>query len=131
MGDVKYYKADKLTLKEIKDSLPSWAIPTEKTFYIFLFLIGLIIVLNLFSFPFGAMMAGNAIIEANFGFPWTVFKTDIMDVQNTQIFFLPLLAELIICLVLAYIIEATWGIVFHELDVFSNQEKIPKLYKTK
>ena len=125
-----FYKAKRFSFQDFKDSIPEELIPTKKTNYIFGGIFILIIIIGLFSFPLSEMMDGETELKFGFGVPLKFFVLDTKNMEEVPIKFFPLIFDLIIYIILAYVIDITINISAKTFDIKSKKSKI-KVFKPK
>ena len=130
-----YYKAEKFTFSDFRKILPPQLIPTKRFSYIIGTIFILIIIIGLFNFPLGSMMAGNLKVKFAVGFPMDFFVIDLQNTETLPIRFFGLFIDTIIYLFVAYAIDVAISI-FLSSNFYSDIVKPkattkPEVYKVK
>ena len=103
-----YRYAGKETLTEIIGrAFPRQLIPTKKMGEIFGGLFILTMILAIFQFPYGSLIAGETNISIGIGYPYPYFDFGLSDTDESPLRIPGLIIDMILYLILAYIIDVT------------------------
>jgi len=121
---VKYkYVGKESLLETLSKSIPKDVKPTKKTGYAFGVIFLLVVILALLKFPLGEMMAGNANITMEVGFPKTFLEFDLMNPTEPPAKIGGLILDVLLYLFIAYAIDVIINLMMHNRLMESKEEK--------
>jgi len=130
-----YYEAKHFSITDFKKIIPPQLVPTKRFSYIIGTIFILVIIIGIFNFPLGSMMAGNLKVKFAVGFPMDFFVIDLQNTEEMPIKFLGLIVDLIIYFVVAYAIDVALAVFlsssFYSDIVKSKATAKPEVYKVK
>lgn len=131
---IEFVEADKLKQEDLQKVLPKELRPTKRTSYIFGAIFLIVVIIGFLQFPFGSLLSGKTDIQINIGLPWHFFVFDMENAEAIPIKFLPLIIDMIIYLILAYLIDVAASVFLNSSlskgikKVKSKKESQPELY---
>ncbi|MFZ5955436.1 MAG: hypothetical protein ACOYT4_03345 [Nanoarchaeota archaeon] len=134
--NVEYHKADKITLRDIQDSIPVEFKTSERYMLIFWCIMIIVLVITFFQLPFAALFSGNLETIIRVGFPFEFFYFSIKEPNVMPFLIDGLVFNLITYFLLAYIFDIIINVFVRKyfsknpVGEYSGQKKVsPKLYK--
>lgn len=128
-----YTYAGKETLGEIIGRvIPKQFTPTKRLPTIFGSIFLLVAIIALFQFPYGSLMSGNTDITIKIGYPLILLEIK-MSGNGSTVYIKNLILDLLLYMVIAYLIDITITLIFHNKLTESKEEKkkYPKIFKNK
>ena len=132
--EIKYTFAGKESaLQTLARSIPKELKPTKKTGYIFGTIFVIVVVIALFQFPLGAMLAGNINISIKVGLPMTFLEFSLIEPSKSPAKINGLIIDLLLYLFIAYAIDVILNLIInnHLLQSVEDKKKRPKVFQDK
>jgi len=120
-------------LQTLSKSIPKELKPTKRTGYVFGTIFLIVVIIALFRFPLGKMMAGDANVSIKVGLPMTFLKFDLMNPTESPAKINGLIIDILLYLFLAYAIDVILNLIMHNslLESSEEEKKRLKVFKDK
>jgi len=115
--------------KSFFDKIPKEFVPTAKFGWIFIIIFLAVLFVGMFSFfsSIGSLMSGNLDMALEIGYPMTFFSLNLLEVETLPIFFIPLIVDLVLYLLVAYILDVLLNVfIIDVLKITPKENKINK-----
>ena len=115
----------------IRRVFPPNMIPTKKTGMAFGAIFVFVVIIGLFQFPIGSLLAGKTDVSIDVGFPMVFLSFDLENPENLPVKFGGLFVDLIIYLILSYAIDVALNSFFRVIKEKKGISKSthPRTYK--
>jgi len=119
-----YRYAGKETLTElIGRTFPRRLIPTKRMGFLFGFLFLITLILAIFQFPFNSLIAGDANISIEIGYPYPYFDFGLTNVEKSPLNLPGLLIDMLLYLIIAYLLDIATTLFLENPLMASEEEK--------
>ncbi|MCK4649812.1 hypothetical protein KAT36_01130 [Candidatus Pacearchaeota archaeon] len=127
----KYDYVSGTTPEKISNIIPEQFIPTKRLVEILGLIILSIIILEIFQFPYGALMSGNIDIVIQIGYPFPFFEFNLMNPSRLPLNISGMFFDLIIYIVLAYAIDISINLILKNPLTEAGKKKNLAVFKDK
>ena len=132
----RYYQPGKESLGGlIKKTLPKSLIPTKRVASIMAYIFLGVIVMALFQFPLGELMAGRTDISIFIGYPLPFLEFKLLDNEGSPALPINLFIDILVYLLLAYILDIVISLIINNPKLKSKKERremgLPQVFKSK